>query len=592
MAESRYSSMQGAYGGTSSSESTADTTNAFSSYDTNGVASTSSTSSTGESEYHRDVEHGATTNTEKKAYIKFKDPILQKAKERQITDEHYYKVVLVTDREKTKVVGPEGFGEVTYPFPWRYQGKQMSVGPWDCQPAGEVLSVKECCDKIVNSVPCPDDLGNCMSCHVQPGYVQGKDRVITQPDSLNVDTYNEFHYDDSSSNGDTSSTVFGSNFNGPDFSSSSANPQGGSSSSPMAPNQLQQQPRPTNVFPSYSGTPQQGPSNGMPPMMQGNYYQPSTGHSSVGHHVPGGYFDPKSGRYYSSTSIGNGQGMSFPSAGAGGSSTSVGSDGNSIHVLVEDGDDDEGGASSGPSAWTILTFVLLMLASFFIGFLVNYGLRRARKRRKRVIITDDPTNLNGGATIVPPGAVSIAPSVANADMDIESMGGGRYPISFQPRRRGSLGGNSVAYTARSAPVQYVFDDSDDDEDIEVISTSGRSYFPPDIITDPPAHMYEDHQLSSKQSRSYPRRMSGLSSSASKVMFSENNPYNESASSNLTSSFRTRSSTQPSSTIPEESDGRGGYSERDSERESEWADQSSVDTPARANSTRRVRRNSL
>ena len=298
------------------------------------------------------------------------------------------------------------------------------------------------------------------------------------------------------------------------------------------------------------------------------------------------------GRYYSSTSIGNGKGMSFPVAGAGGSGTSGGSDGNSIHVLVEDGDDDEGGAAGGPSAWTILTFVLLMLASFFIGFLVNYGLRRARKRRKRVIITDDPTNLNGGATIVPPGAVSIAPSVANADMDIESMGGGRYPISFQPRRRGSLGGNSVAYTARSAPVQYVFDDdSDDDEDIEVISTSGRSYFPPDMITDPPAHMYVDNQ-SNTQSRSYPRRMSGLSSSASKVMFSETNPYNESATSNLTSSFRTRSSTQPSTTIPEESGGRGGYSDRSSERESEWADQSSVDTATRVNSTRRVRRNSM
>ena len=195
--------MQGAYGGTSSSGTAAATTNVFSSSDANGMASTtSSTSSTGESEYYRDIEHGTTTNTENKAYIKFKDPIVQKAKERQITDEHYYKVVLVTDREKTKVVGPEGFGEVTYPFPWRYQGKQMSVGPWDCQPAGEVLSVKQCCDKIVNSVPCPDDLGNCMSCHVQPGYVQGKDRVITQPDTLNVDTYNEFHYDDSSSNGD------------------------------------------------------------------------------------------------------------------------------------------------------------------------------------------------------------------------------------------------------------------------------------------------------------------------------------------------------------------------------------------------------
>ena len=581
MAESRYKSMQGAYGSGSSS--------AFTSSNTNGASSTtSSTSSTGESsEYYRDVEHGTTTNTENKAYIKFKDPIVQKAKMRQITDEHYYKVVLVTDREKTKVVGPEGFGEVTYPFPWRYQGKQMSVGPWDCQPAGEVLTVKECCDKIVSSVPCPDDLGNCMSCHVQPGYVQGKDRVVTQPDSLNVDTYNEFHFDDSSSNGDmASSTVFGSNSNGPDFGSGASAQD--SSSSATAPNQLQQQPRPTNVFPSYSGVPQ-GSSNGV---MPGNYYQPSTGYSAGAgnsHHVPGGYFDPMTGRYYSSTSIG--KGMSFPIAGAGERGSSGGSDGNSIHVLVEDGDDDEGGASGGPSAWTILTFVLLMLASFFIGFLVNYGLRRARKRRKRVIITDDPTNLNGGATIVPPGAVSVAPSVTNADMDIESMGGGRYPISFQPRRRGSLGGNSVAYTARSAPVQYVFDeDSDDDEDIEVISTSGRSYFPSGMLTDPPAHMYADNQ--SMQPRSYPRRLSGLSESASRVMFSETNPlHQESASSNLTSSFRTRSSAQPSSTSILESNGRD-YSERGSERESEWADQSSVGTATRENSQRRVRRNSL
>lgn len=481
--------MQGAYGGTSSTGSTVD-----SSSDANGVASTaSSTSSTGESEYYRDAEHGTTANDENKAYIKFKDPIIQTANQRQITDEQYYKVVLVTDREKTKVVGSEGFGEVTYPFPWRYQGKQMSVGPWDCQPAGEVLSVKECCDKIVKSVPCPDDLGNCMSCHVQPGYVQGKDRVVTQPDSLNFDTYNEFHYDDSSSNGEmASSTVFGSNFNGPDFSSSSSeNPQGSSTTS-------------TNVLPSYSGMPQQASSNGMPPMMQGNYNQPSSGFNSAGHHVPGGYFDPMTGRYYSSTSIGNGKGTSFPIAGAGGSSTSGGSDGNSIHVFVEDGDDDEGGASGGPSAWTILTFVLLMLASFFIGFLVNYGLRRARKRRKRVIITDDPTNLNGGGTIVPPGVVSVAPSVANADIDVESMGGGRYPISFQPRRRGSLGGNSMGGnsvpSARSAPVQYVFDDdSDDDEDIEVISTSGRRYFPPVMIADPPDHMYVDNQSNTQPS---------------------------------------------------------------------------------------------
>ena len=324
MADSRYQSMQGAFSGTSSSGTAAGTTNVFSSSDANGMASTtSSTSSTGESEYYRDIEHGTTTNTENKAYIRFKDPIVQKAKERQITDEHYYKVVLVTDREKTKVVGPEGFGEVTYPFPWRYQGKQMSVGPWDCQPAGEVLSVKKCCDKIVNSVPCPDDLGNCMSCHVQPGYVQGKDRVITQPDTLNVDTYNEFHYDDSSSNGAmASSTVFGSNFNGPDFSSTSTSPQA-SSSSPMAPNQFQQQPRPTNVFPSYSGMPQAS-SNGVMPGNQ--YQQPPRGYNagtSNSHHVPGGYFDPMTGRYYSSTSIGNGKGMSFPIAGAGGRARTV-----------------------------------------------------------------------------------------------------------------------------------------------------------------------------------------------------------------------------------------------------------------------------
>ena len=339
------------------------------------------------------------------------------------------------------------------------------------------------------------------------------------------------------------STVFGSNFAGPNsaLSQQERPPQDSSSSMlPYRPHQQQQQP------PSDSGASS---------MTSDNYYPPSTS----GHHVPGGLYDPRTGRYYASTTLGNKVGItSFPNAGGGGS----GSDGNSIHVLVEDGDDDgDGVGSGGPSAWTILTFVLLILASFFIGFLVNYGLRRARKRRKRVIITDDPTALNA-STIVPPGAVSLTPSVANADMDIESMGGGRYPLAYQSKRprgrRDSIGAGSIY----SAPVQYVFDDdSSDDDDIEVVSTSGRKYFSTGY-SDPPAHLYP----SSKSPR-FPHRTS-ISSAASKAL------HNSSIGSYLSSSykgssFRTRSSTT-----------RDDY------------DQSSVDTSIRANSTRRARRNSL
>ena len=450
MADSRYSSMQGDYGtpasGSTSTTSFKESASTTSTGSTNGSSELETTES-----YKANIDFEPGTTKESKATLNFRDPVIHKATERQITDEHYYKVVLVTDREKTKVVGPEGFGEVSYPFPWRYKGKQISVGPWDCQPAGEVLSVDECCQKITSSVPCPDDLGNCMSCHIQPGYVRGQDRVYTQPNTLNVDTYNEFHYDDSSfsSNGDSSnmaeSTVFGSNFAGANSALSQQDRPPQDSSSSMTPYRPQQQQTPSNSLSSYPAKNVMTSGSTGSSMTPGNYNSPS----SSGHHVPGGLYDPRTGRYYASTTLGSGL-TSFPNAGGGGS----GSDGNSVHVLVEDGDDDgDGVGSGGPSAWTILTFVLLILASFSIGFLVNYGLRKAKKRRKRVIITDDPTALNA-STIAPPGAVSFSPSVTNnADMDIESVGGGRYPLAFQssrPRgRRDSIGAGSV-YSAPGA----------------------------------------------------------------------------------------------------------------------------------------------
>ena len=121
--------------------------------------------------------------------------------------------------------------------------------------------------------------------------------------------------------------------------------------------------------------------------------------------------------------------------------------------------------------------------------------------------------------------------------------------------RDSIGAGSVY----SAPVQYVFDDdSIDDDDIEVVSTSGRNISQLVILILP----------LSVSIFQVPRRTSIIPSAASNALHT-NSIGSYLSSSYKKPSFRTRSS----------------YTRDDD-------DQSSTDTSVRANSTRRVRRNSL
>ena len=76
---------------------------------------------------------------------------------RQITDDSYNMVVLVTNDED-HVVGRLGDGVVEYPFVWRKNGVEVEIGPWDCD-VGTPLTSSECCTFIKASVPGVDDNG-------------------------------------------------------------------------------------------------------------------------------------------------------------------------------------------------------------------------------------------------------------------------------------------------------------------------------------------------------------------------------------------------------------------------------------------------
>lgn len=75
---------------------------------------------------------------------------------RQITDDTYNYVVLVTDEVGEHVTGRLGDGVVEYPFVWRKDGAEVEIGPWDCDMATP-LKTAECCAYIKASVPGVDD---------------------------------------------------------------------------------------------------------------------------------------------------------------------------------------------------------------------------------------------------------------------------------------------------------------------------------------------------------------------------------------------------------------------------------------------------
>lgn len=92
--------------------------------------------------------------------------IMSIRKIREQTDLSYYKVVLRTNTAGTKVYGIYDDGVVYYPWPWKVNGEETDIGPWDCD-EGDALSPEDCCAKIQADVPFPDDSGNYMACFVE-----------------------------------------------------------------------------------------------------------------------------------------------------------------------------------------------------------------------------------------------------------------------------------------------------------------------------------------------------------------------------------------------------------------------------------------
>jgi hypothetical protein len=86
--------------------------------------------------------------------------------EKRNTDQNgYNKVVIVTDKQAENVVGTNGDGYVSYPFPWNEVTGPRTLGvdgKWNCLN----LSPEDCCSMITESSPYPDEKGNFLQCHI------------------------------------------------------------------------------------------------------------------------------------------------------------------------------------------------------------------------------------------------------------------------------------------------------------------------------------------------------------------------------------------------------------------------------------------
>ncbi|KAL7546156.1 hypothetical protein ACHAWF_009498 [Thalassiosira exigua] len=106
---------------------------------------------------------------------------------RELTDESYYKVVLRTNVPGTKVYGIFDTGEVFYPWPWRVNGQDVTIGPWSCVEDGNLLSPEACCTLIQDDVNYADDNNNFLACFVEepvggPHNPELEDRAIVVTD--------------------------------------------------------------------------------------------------------------------------------------------------------------------------------------------------------------------------------------------------------------------------------------------------------------------------------------------------------------------------------------------------------------------------
>ena len=96
---------------------------------------------------------------------------------RQITDDTYNYVVLVTDDVGEHVVGRLNDGLVEYPFVWRKDGAEVEIGPWDCDMVTP-LKTAECCAYIKASVPGVDDNGRELECYIQPKELPDDSKLV------------------------------------------------------------------------------------------------------------------------------------------------------------------------------------------------------------------------------------------------------------------------------------------------------------------------------------------------------------------------------------------------------------------------------
>lgn len=107
---------------------------------------------------------------------------------RELTDDSYYKVVLRTNLPGTKVYGIFEDGMVYYPWPWRVNGEENTIGPWSCEDSGNIMSPEDCCNLIQNNVTEMDDYGNYLACFIEepvggPNNPEIDDRAIAVVDA-------------------------------------------------------------------------------------------------------------------------------------------------------------------------------------------------------------------------------------------------------------------------------------------------------------------------------------------------------------------------------------------------------------------------
>jgi len=84
----------------------------------------------------------------------------KRALTREAALDNYYKVVIVTTLDGTRVAGHNGDGMVYYPYKWTTINGDMTKGPWNCFEN----TPSDCCSQITLGSPNADVYGNLIEC--------------------------------------------------------------------------------------------------------------------------------------------------------------------------------------------------------------------------------------------------------------------------------------------------------------------------------------------------------------------------------------------------------------------------------------------